>query len=235
MARHSALWPSLPLLPLLLLLPTALSHMQLIDPSPLRDPHSNREPKDYNMLSPLKADGSDFTCKGYQWNTPLTPVATYHAGEQYNITLKGGATHGGGSCQISLSCDNGLHFKVLQSIVGECPLKNSYAFRIPESVESAICLLSWTWFNKVGNREMYMNCAVVNIVGATGSKKKFLDDRDSSASSAQARLSHLPDMFVANLKSINDCTTKETVDVNFDDPGRSVNYGDGMKPSASTG
>ena len=132
---------------LTLTLPLAHAHMQMIKPSPLRDPHSNRasEPKDYNILTPLSPDGSDFTCKGYQWTTPLTPVATYKAGGSYEIELQGGATHGGGSCQISLSCDNGVHFKVLKSIVGGCPVRKKYGFRIPEFVAGGRCLLAWTW------------------------------------------------------------------------------------------
>lgn len=125
--------------------------MQMEDPSPLRDPHSNRteEPKDYNILTPLKSDGSDFTCKGYQWNTPLTPVATYEAGETYELKLRGSATHGGGSCQISLSCDNGENFKVLKSIMGGCPLEDSYDFTVPSDVQTSTCLLAWTWYVRV--------------------------------------------------------------------------------------
>jgi hypothetical protein len=129
------------------LFPVAFSHMQMSDPSPLRDPHSDRasEPKDYNILNPLHADGSDFSCKGYQWNTPLTTVATYNAGETYEMKLKGSATHGGGSCQISMSCDNGINFKVLRSIMGGCPLSDTYDFTIPEQAQSGQCLLAWTW------------------------------------------------------------------------------------------
>lgn len=131
-----------------LLLSGALSHMQMSDPSPLRDPHADREnePKDYNILTPLRSDGSDFTCKGYQWNTLLTSVASYTAGQTYELKLKGSATHGGGSCQISLSCDNGVNFKVLRSIVGGCPQQDSYDFTIPENCETATCLLAWTWY-----------------------------------------------------------------------------------------
>jgi hypothetical protein len=122
--------------------------MQMEEPSPLRDPHSNRtdEPKDYNILTPLHGDGSDFTCKGYQWNTPLVSVATYTAGETYEMTLKGGAMHGGGSCQISMSCDNGKNFKVLKSMVGNCPTKKKWKFKIPEYAQSGQCLVAWTWY-----------------------------------------------------------------------------------------
>lgn len=131
----------------------AYSHMQMLIPSPLRDPHSNRasEPKDYNILTPLRPDGSDFACKGYHLNTPWTAVATYEAGESYEVTLKGTATHGGGSCQISLGCDGGFEFKVLKSIVGDCPFEKKYDFTVPEELGEALgekeatCVMAWTW------------------------------------------------------------------------------------------
>jgi hypothetical protein len=74
-------------------LPLTHAHMQLMNPSPLRDPHANRanEPKDYDILKPLNADGSNFACKGYQWNTPWTTVATYEAGGTYPMQLEGSA------------------------------------------------------------------------------------------------------------------------------------------------
>ena len=134
-----------------LLLPTTLAHMQMIDPSPFRDPHADRadEPKDWNILNPLKADGSDFACKDYQWNTPWTTVATYEAGRTYEMSLQGGATHGGGSCQLSFSCDGGVNFKVVKSIMRDCPLAKKYSFTIPEELGrlgQSTCLFAWTWY-----------------------------------------------------------------------------------------
>ncbi|KAF2262377.1 hypothetical protein CC78DRAFT_606243, partial [Lojkania enalia] len=212
-----------------ILVAVALSHMQMEEPSPLRDPHSNRasEPKDYNILTPLHSGGDDFACKGYQWNTPLESVATYHAGETYELKLRGGATHGGGSCQISLSCNNGINFKVIKSIVGGCPIQKVYKFTIPVYAKtSKKCLMGWSWFNKVGNREMYMNCAVVDIIGKEDSRKK----RSLNDDYEWAALARLPDMYVANLKGINDCTTSESVDAIFDDPGNDVVYSKDISP-----
>ncbi|KAL5440757.1 hypothetical protein PMIN07_000898 [Paraphaeosphaeria minitans] len=234
MPRHTSL-RTLCALPLLI--PGALAHMQMQEPSPLRDPHSNRtaEPKDYNILTPLHPDGSDFACKGYQWNTPLTTVAQYQAGKTYPLRLMGGATHGGGSCQISLSCDY-THFNVIKSMEGNCPIEKEYEFTIPNDVPTAEkCLLAWTWFNKIGNREMYMNCAVVDLIGASSSSspRQRTSTKASSAAVAQAALSLYPDLYVANLKSVNDCATKETVDVVFDNPGSDVVYGDGLSASSS--
>ena len=82
-----------------------------------------------------------------------------------------------------------------------------------------------------------MNCAVVDIIGTEDTKKRntqdlqFLDT--STASSAQAALSSLPDLYVANLEGINSCRTKETVDPIFDNPGADVTYGDGVVPSSA--
>src|SRR5690242_10993872 len=49
---------------------------------------------------------------------------------------------------------------------------------------------------------------------------------------AQAALSSYPDLFVANLAKINDCKTKETVDVVFGNPGKDVTYEDNESSSA---
>jgi hypothetical protein len=128
-------------------LPLALAHMQLSSPSPLRDPYSDRnEPKDYDMLSPLAKDGSNFPCKGYHLNTPLTTVATYQAGSTYNITLRGSASHGGGSCQVSLSCDGGNDWRVINSMIGDCPLSNTYPIDVPPGLHCEKAMIAWTWY-----------------------------------------------------------------------------------------
>jgi hypothetical protein len=131
-------------------LPLTHAHMQMSNPSPLRDPHANRpnEPKDYNILQPLHADGSDFACKGYQWNTPWTTVATYEAGGTYKMQLQGSATHGGGSCQLSMSFDGGMEFKVIKSMEGGCPNAKEYSFTVPPELGKGgkkTGLFAWTW------------------------------------------------------------------------------------------
>lgn len=86
---------------------------------------------------------------------------------------------------------------------------------------------------------MYMNCAVVDLIGsdARASRKVAGDSAGmkdlGSAAVAQAALEHLPDMYVANLGGVNGCTTRETQDVVFDDPGDDVMYGDGLSASLS--
>ncbi|KAF8418077.1 hypothetical protein EV426DRAFT_705993 [Tirmania nivea] len=192
-------------------------------PYPLRSPYNTKDtgPKDYDMSAPLAPNGSNYPCKGYNKDlSGVDSVETYTAGQSYSITLKGSATHMGGSCQISLSYDNGATFEVIHSMVGGCPLKSSYDFTIPEDAPNGKkALLAWTWFNEVGNREMYMNCAVVDIVGRSNGKNL-----------------NTPDIFRANIFG-GTCITPEGVDFVFENPGDSVEYGGDYatnKPSGPT-
>jgi len=191
---------------------TALGHIEMSQPPALRSRFgADKSNVDYSMTSPLLDDGSNFPCKGYHNDDPDgAPVATYRVGETNQVKLEGTATHGGGSCQLSLSYDNGKTFKVIESIIGGCPIDKVYDFKIPESAPEGKALFAWSWFNKVGNREMYMNCARVKIEGGTGQG-----------------FDKLPDMYVANVG--NGKTTQEGDEVAFPNPGDNVIYGGGAK------
>jgi len=220
------------LLDLLLVISSCLplctqAHMQMSWPYPFRSPLDPAVPeseKDYSMTSPLLPDGSDFSCKHYQNDTDgYVTKASYTAGNTYNITLAGSATHMGGSCQISLSYDNGSTFKVIKSIVGGCPLKLTYDFTIPNyAPPSGSALLSWSWFNIVGNREMYQNCARVDIQRAPNGRHR----RTTYKRQQQSSVDDLPDMFVCNVG--NGCTTIEREEVVFPNPGGDVEYGEDL-------
>jgi hypothetical protein len=141
------------------------------------------------------------------------------------------AVHGGGSCQISIAYETDPvkvrdpdNWKVIMSYIGGCPTDahgnlptavacngknstdcvNNLSFKIPPEVKDGNATLAWTWFNNVGNREMYMNCAAVSVTGG------------------QNQISALPTMFVANLASINQCQTTEDYNIDFPAPGRYV-------------
>jgi hypothetical protein len=132
------------------------------------------------------------------------------------MTLAGSATHGGGSCQLSLSYDNGATFYVIQSMEGGCPLTTTYDFTIPGDVADGNALFAWSWFNLIGNREMYMNCADVTLSGGAGSTSSFA--------------AAYPKMFVANVN--NGCTTIEQKETVFANPGSHVIYGSGVTSSS---
>jgi len=138
------------------LAPTASAHMQMSDPPPFRSKFNKLATTvDDSMTSPLSASGSDFPCKGYQKDlgTPAGgSVATYAPGSSQKITIVGGATHGGGSCQISLSYDGAKTFTVIHSIVGKCPMSDGeqFAYKIPADAKSGEAVLAWTWINHIG-------------------------------------------------------------------------------------
>lgn len=193
------------------------SHLTMTSP----EPYSN----DTLNNSPLAADGSDFPCKLRQdsFRAP-SHEKVYHIGENQAIRLLGSATHGGGSCQISLTTDlepsKTSKWSVIKSFEGGCPSDISWnlnglsttdhdlelPFTIPEGIQPGKYTLAWTWFNKIGNREMYMNCAPITVA------KMPLDPLSRNMVDAPV----FPPMFVAN---INGCMTTEGVDISFPEPG----------------
>jgi hypothetical protein len=185
-------------------------------------------PNPYGALtldsSPLDATGADFPCKQRNGVYDVTEMNYWKAGERQSVSFNGTAVHGGGSCQFSLTTDlqptASSKWKVIHSVVGGCPASAdgnlaagqpaaTFDFMVPESLPSGVYTFAWTWFNRRGHREMYMNCAPISVSGAP-ENATFLDD--------------LPDMFVANLPGTL-CTTVEDFDFAFPEPGDSVSTG----------
>lgn len=180
--------------------------------------------------SPLFADGSNFPCKQRPGVYDLAGASNVYAqGSKQQLSFQGTAVHGGGSCQVSVTTDlqpdKNSVWKVIKSIEGGCPAKGQtgnmgnsasaevpykYDFTIPKELASGNYTLAWTWFNKVGNREMYMNCAPLTVTGNGGSKS-FMQG--------------LPDMFTAN--NGNGCITPDSTDVKFPNPGKDVDQFNG--------
>jgi hypothetical protein len=135
------------------------------------------------------------------------------------VTTKGiGAwNHGGGSCQLSLSYNNGTSFHVIESIEGGCTLQFKYDFTMPKDVANGDALFAWSWFNLEGDPQMYMNCADVTISGGSGTATAFE--------------SAYPGIFVANTN--NGCSTVELQDTVFAKPGKQILYGGNVTSSSS--
>ncbi len=122
--------------------------------------------------SPLINDGSDFPCKQRSGVYDITKMNQMPVGVPQSLAFKGGATHGGGSCQVSVTLDKeptqNSQWKVIHSIVGGCPSNTTgnlsedadgtgasvFEFSIPKGMPNGQYSLAWTWFNKIGNREM---------------------------------------------------------------------------------
>ncbi|EGO52047.1 hypothetical protein NEUTE1DRAFT_53322 [Neurospora tetrasperma FGSC 2508] len=156
-------------------------------------------------------------------------ATTLKAGDVQLVQFTGGAQHGGGSCQFSVSYDdpeksNGswstsATFKTIYTIIGGCPAEfhdeannlptegrpkdaqqrlntdfcnndsgvdctREFLIPIPDFLPQGKATFAWTWFNKLGQREMYMNCAPVEITGGQPSPEKY---------------ESLPNIFIANI------------------------------------
>jgi len=170
-------------------------------------------------LNPLNPDGSNYPC--FYTDGGSGEIPSYDPGSTQYIGLEGSAVHGGGSCQISITYDNpptkDSKFKVLKSFEGACPggqdtnqnlpadpthVLPQLPFEVPKDIPSGGAVIAWSWFNKIGNREMYMRCAPVKITGQNTDKSAF---------------EALPDIFKANIG--NGCGTLEGTNVIFPNPG----------------
>ncbi|KAM0255010.1 hypothetical protein ACHAQJ_006238 [Trichoderma viride] len=207
----------------------AQAHMELSWPYPFRSKYNPYVPeglRDYSMTGPLSSAGGNYPCKGYQvdFHRPEgRSTVTWQAGGTYNLTLSGSATHEGGSCQVSLSYDRGRTWTVVYSWIGQCPLKPTWTFTLPDDTPDGDAIFAWTWFNKIGNREMYMNCAHVTIEGWSD-----FDERSPSDS-----FDDRPSLFVANVD--NGCGTLEGKDVLFPHPGPDYDFNSaGYAPPTGT-
>ncbi|KAF2222885.1 hypothetical protein BDZ85DRAFT_262609 [Elsinoe ampelina] len=178
----------------------ASGHLILTKPTPFKFQNP-----DYKR-SPLLPDGSDYPCKKVN-GQPLQSQGTnpISVGQTYNLEWDNYVTHGGGTCQLSVTRDldptKSSVFKVIKSWEGGCPMAsegNNWAaplpWEMPAEVQNGDAVLAWTWIPRLSlNEEIYMNCAPVEITGGAD---------DDSAFNA------LPNLFLPNLQS--DCHSGTT-------------------------
>ncbi|KAI4635307.1 uncharacterized protein J4E87_000257 [Alternaria ethzedia] len=211
---------------ILALAASATAHMIMDYPVPYGKASLNSSP-----LAP-----GDYPCKQRSGMYEVTEMNQWDAGETKTISFTGSAVHGGGSCQFSITTDpepsESSQWKVIQSVVGGCPSNvtgniepadpnghgaATFPVKMPESIPDGQYTFAWTWINKIGNREFYMNCAPVKVGSGSGS---------ASTKSDASALSALPDMFVANLPDTS-CSTAEGEDFNYPNPGENIIEGNG--------
>ena len=218
---------------------TSNAHMILGSPPPYGSPDN----------SPLLADGSNFPCKATS-NTGAV-VTDMAIGASQPLSFIGSAVHGGGSCQISLTTDTPATAKsswmVIHSIEGGCPAKgtpgndaagqsggSNYTYTIPQGITPGSYTLAWTWFNKIGNREMYMNCASIKVSAGSQKRAATLNETLGIPELDQRATASFPGMFKANIPT-SDCETVDSADVQFPDPGTSVEKDGSGTLTAPTG
>ncbi|KIW21148.1 hypothetical protein PV08_01728 [Exophiala spinifera] len=217
---------------LLLLASATNAHMIMKSPVPYGKSSLNN--------SPLLADGSDFPCKQRAGVYDAEGAQNIAAiGEPQTLSFTGSAVHGGGSCQVSLTTDlqptKDSKWMVIKSIEGGCPANvpgnlpadpngdgaSTFQFTVPDGIAPGDYTLAWSWLNKVGNREYYMNCAPFTV---TASKKAKREEAAEPAKTPQMskRQNSFPDLYICNLASINDCVTPEGFDYEYPNPGAYV-------------
>ncbi|ORX95368.1 putative endoglucanase precursor, partial [Basidiobolus meristosporus CBS 931.73] len=142
-------------------------HMEMIEPIPRRSKYGAGDTAgiDYDMTSPLDKE-RPYPCRGHREGPS---VAEYSSGGSIRVKLAGSASHNGGHCQFSLSIDGGKTFIVTKTVLGNCMVGSlEYDVPIPNTAPNGKAVLGWTWINKTGNREYYMNCADITIKDGTG-------------------------------------------------------------------
>ncbi|KAF9093405.1 hypothetical protein BGX29_009950 [Mortierella sp. GBA35] len=130
---------------------------------------------DYNINAPIGTAGSaDFPlCKH---DVPYTKRTSFKAGQTITTKYSVGASHGGGHCQWALSYDQGKTWVVVKTMIRDClkGASGSYSVpvQIPANAPSGKATFMWLWNNAIGNRELYSNCADIEIVGKNGGQLK---------------------------------------------------------------
>ena len=140
---------------------SANAHMMMSSPVPYGKSTLNN--------SPLAGDGSDFPCKQRSGVYDAEGASNVAAiGEPQTLSFIGGATHGGGSCQVSLTTDlkptKDSKWMVIKSIIGGCPSgaegnlsgdpnsksASTFQYTVPAGVAPGDYTVAWTWFNHIG-------------------------------------------------------------------------------------
>ena len=205
------------------------AHMIMNTPTPYNF-HGTAKLIQVDPLGPAKP----FPCHGL---SDIVSVTQLTAGTNQLVKFSGGAQHGGGSCQFSVTYEypppaDPSKWSTIYTLIGGCPVSaegnlpvvgkdqdgrdegpqcgndsgqeciRQFEVPIPKGLKNGKATFAWSWFNNIGNREMYHNCAPVEITGGTGNEE-FVK-------------SLLPP-FVANVEG--KCTTGEGV-LNIPNPGR---------------
>ncbi|KAK8196784.1 hypothetical protein M8818_006951 [Zalaria obscura] len=138
-------------------------------------------------------------------------------GEANTMTFEGSASHGGGTCQLSVTQDRqptaNSTFKVIQSWIGGCPTSSTsggthpWNYTIPSEVPNGKATLAWTWVSKLsGQPELYMNCAPITVSGGASDTTEF---------------DALENLFLVNLPS-SSCGSQLSSDLEIPNPGKYV-------------
>uniref|UniRef100_L7J042 Endoglucanase n=1 Tax=Pyricularia oryzae (strain P131) TaxID=1143193 RepID=L7J042_PYRO1 len=194
----------------------ANAHMMMAMPKPFPG----------TISSPVQDLGANYICQGKL--SGGSPMELKIGSKNNKITFAGTAVHGGGSCQVAITYKEkptATDFRVITSFHGGCPMENGnenlmpadaakpldsgLTYDVPEGIPGGNAILAWTWINKIGNREFYMQCAPIKLTGTPGSK---------------AALEKLPSIATPNIPG-SGCDTQAQGDFSYEFPGPVVRIG----------
>ncbi|KJX93528.1 hypothetical protein TI39_contig4297g00001 [Zymoseptoria brevis] len=192
----------------------AASHMIMQHPVPFGVDTLDNSP--LNNAKPGSA-GSDYPCKQRAGVYNIGTMNSMPVESPILLNFTGSASHGGGTCQIAVSLDKEPRvesvWKIIQVFEGGCPTDqdgntppNKFQFQIPKGFPNGQATMSWTWYNKIGNREVYQNCAPIQVTGGSETKEVY---------------ESLPNLYLINLPT-SECSTVETTDIEIPSPGQSI-------------
>ncbi|KAF9996150.1 hypothetical protein BGZ65_008242 [Modicella reniformis] len=156
------------------------AHASLLRPcvrgSPKVDICPSSGPADYDLNSPIGTHDSKNLplCKHTEEQGQRTIV---RAGGKIETSYSVGAAHGGGHCQWALSYDKGKTWVVVKTLLRDClkGVSNGGAYSvtvpIPKTAPNGKATFMWLWNNAIGNREIYSNCADIEIRGGSNGGK----------------------------------------------------------------
>lgn len=173
--------------------------------------------KDTLTTSPLSPDGSNYPCQLRDNAFEVGQENMITVGKPYEMTWDGSASHGGGTCQLSVTLDRAptakSTFKVITSWIGGCPTANSsggthpFEWTMPPEVPNGKATLAWNWVSKLsGGPENYMNCAPVTVAGGSSNTDEF---------------DNLENLFKVNLPA-TECGSQSSQDLEIPNPGKYV-------------
>ncbi|KAK4237796.1 hypothetical protein C8A03DRAFT_15681 [Achaetomium macrosporum] len=207
----------------------ARGHMIMNTPTPYNY-HGTSKLIQVNPLGesfPFPCQGTFDVVSVTQITAGTTQLVTFTGGAQHG----GGSCQFGLTYDNPPSTDKSK-FKTIYTLIGGCPVDaagnlpvtgrdqdgradsvhcgndsgkeciRQFEIPIPKDLPSGDATFIWSWFNEIGNREMYMNCAPVTITGGRDDTT-FFDE--------------LEEMFVANIPG--ECTTGPGI-LNIPNPGK---------------
>ncbi|KAF9143017.1 hypothetical protein BG015_000574 [Linnemannia schmuckeri] len=113
---------------------------------------------------------------------PFSSRTVYRAGDTIQTAYSIGSAHGGGHCQWALSYDGEKTWVVIKTMIRTClqvTPETQANYRIPvqlsKDLPSGNVTFMWLWYNAIGQRELYSNCADIRVEGRDGGSVKGLE------------------------------------------------------------